>query len=84
MLISKIMENYKILNPEKASAWPLLEAGSVLTAIERAKALDIPYRLRRPETSVDAGLRKESSPRWGTYIAACTRIGQGSELVMNP
>ena len=84
MLISKIMENYKILNPEMAPAWALLEVGSVLTAIERVKAPDISYRLQRSVTSVSACLRNEPSRLWGTNIAICTRIGQGPELVMNP
>lgn len=39
MFFSKIMENYKILNPEKAPSWACLLTSSVLNTMELAAGL---------------------------------------------
>jgi hypothetical protein len=80
MLISKIMENYEILNPEKALSWALSQAGSVLTACEPAKEPYIFDWFRCSDAFVDAGARNEPSETWGTNIAVCSQIGQQPEL----
>lgn len=75
------MENYEILNPEKAPLWALSRTGSVLKACERAKELDIFDRLLSSETSAVTGVRNEPTKIWGTNIAVCVQIRQEPEWV---
>jgi len=76
MFFSKIMENYKILNPEKVPSW--LSPADALGLVPRhtTKGLGISEATSSFRTLSDAFTRNQTFEFWGTNIAICTRIGE--------
>jgi hypothetical protein len=75
-LFSKIMENYKILNPEKAPSWMSRMANSGFGRAHMTKALGIAHAVSRFGSLRAALVGNQTPDLWGTNIAICTRMGK--------
>jgi hypothetical protein len=70
------MENYKILNPEKAPSWMSRMASSGLGPPNMTKALGIAHAVKGFGSLRAALVGNQTPDFWGTNIAICTRIGK--------
>ena len=81
IFFSKIMENYKILNPEKVPSWLSPADTSGFVARPMTKGLGISARINSFGTFSEAFTRNQTFEFWGTNIAICTRIGEDPRMV---
>jgi hypothetical protein len=75
-VFSKIMENYKILNPEKAPSWMSPMASSGFGRPPKTKAGGIAHPVDGFRSLRAALIGNQTPDFWGTNIAICTRIGK--------